>query len=128
MSLTYTSLKTVHQLCALTTFTLFIWRGVWLLKNPELKRPKWMLIAPHAIDTVLLVSAISLVVITHQYPGVHTWLNAKIIALVVYILLGMTAFRFAQSQAVKLTAWVLGQLVFIYIVLVALTRSPTLYW
>jgi len=80
------------------------------------------------VDTVLLTSAIALVVITQQYPGSQVWLNAKIVALLVYIFLGLIAFRFAHNHATKLTAWVFGQLVFIYIVLVALTRSPTLYW
>ncbi|MDH3695530.1 MAG: SirB2 family protein [Gammaproteobacteria bacterium] len=128
MSLAYLSLKTVHQLCALTTFVLFITRGLWILRNPESIRPRWMLIVPHVVDTVLLASAIALVVITQQYPGSQVWLNAKIVALLGYIFLGLIAFRFARNHSTKVTAWVIGQLVFVYIVLVALTRSPTLYW
>lgn len=128
MSIVYLSLKTVHQLCALTTFTLFFARGLWILRNPELKRPRWMLVVPHVVDTVLLMSAIGLIVITRQYPGEQIWLNTKIGALVVYIILGLIAFRFAQTRTTKLIAWVFGQLVFIYIVMVALSRSPTLYW
>jgi len=121
----YLLIKTIHQLCAVATFALFVIRGVWMITQPERLRYRWVRVVPHVVDTLLFASAVVLVWLTHQYPGVETWLTVKIVALIVYIGLGLTAFRFAQILAVRVIAWVGAQLVFVYIVLVALTRSPT---
>jgi uncharacterized membrane protein SirB2 len=124
MSEGYFFLKLTHQCSAFVTISLFIYRGIWILRNPNKVRPLWMRVVPHGIDTLLLISALSLVYITGQYPGEQPWLNAKIGALVVYILLGLIAFRFASSQKMRLIAWLLGVLIIFYIVAVAITRSP----
>lgn len=55
---------------------------------------------------------------------VQAWLTAKVLALALYIGLGMIAFRAGRPRPPRITAWVGAQIVFIYIVLVALTRSP----
>ncbi|NIO43271.1 MAG: regulator SirB, partial [Burkholderiales bacterium] len=57
---------------------------------------------PHAVDTLLLASAGWLMVITQQYPGVVDWLTVKLVAVVVYIGLGMVAFRFARTRSLRL--------------------------
>lgn len=82
-----------------------------------------MKVLPHVIDTILLASAIGLVLVTKQYPGYEMWLNAKIVALLLYIVLGLIAFRFARNRGQIAVAWILGQLMVTYIILVALTRS-----
>tara|TARA_Y100001936_G_scaffold253998_1_gene323346 strand:- start:3662 stop:3934 length:273 start_codon:yes stop_codon:yes gene_type:complete len=87
---------------------------------------KWLKILPHAIDTILLISAIMLVSMIQKYPGFNVWLSAKIGGLLLYILLGMIALRLGKTQKIKTTAWILAQIVFFYIVLVALTKNPTL--
>ena len=45
---------------------------------------------------------------------------------VLYILLGMTAFKWGRTQGQRLAAWFAAQAVFFYIVGVALTKSPSL--
>jgi len=123
----YLLVKSIHQLCAVATFVLFLIRGIWMITQSKRLRYRWLRVVPHAVDTLLLASAVVLVWLTHQYPGAETWLTAKIVALVLYIGLGLTAFRFAQTHAVRVIAWVSAQLVFLYIVLVALTRSATVF-
>ncbi len=81
---------------------------------------------PHVVDTVLLVSAITLVMIIQQNPVSDSWLTAKVVGLLVYISLGMIAMRFGKTRQTKIIAWVAAQFVFLYIVLVALTKSPVL--
>ena len=98
-------------------------RGIWMIQSSPSLTQRWVKIAPHIIDTVLLLSAIALVVITSQYPGELAWLNVKIIGLVIYIFLGLVAFRFGKSKQVRVIAWCLALLTFIYIVLVALSRN-----
>jgi len=81
-------------------------------------------VLPHVIDTVLLISAIALVVRTQQYPFVHGWLTAKILALLVYIILGGIALKRGRTLTIRLTA-LLGALVTLaYIFGVAWTRQP----
>jgi uncharacterized membrane protein SirB2 len=88
---------------------------------------RWVKILPHVIDTILLVSAITLVTMIQQYPGINTWLNAKIGGLLLYIMLGMVALRFGKTRKIRTTSWIAAQIVFFYIVLVALTKNPTLF-
>ena len=122
----YAFLKFTHLACVLLTYVLFFTRGVWLLRGSERLSAAWVRVVPHVIDTVLLASAIGLVLITHQYPGVQLWLTVKIIALAVYIGLGVALFRVCHTRATQLLTWIAAQTVFFYIVFVALTRNPFL--
>lgn len=94
------------------------------MRDSPLLHRRWVRIAPHVIDTVLLASAIALALMLRQYPFVADWLTAKILALVVYIGLGLMALRFARARRTQLFAWLAAQAVFIYIVAVALTHNP----
>jgi uncharacterized membrane protein SirB2 len=80
---------------------------------------------PHAIDSVLLVSAVLLTIIIGQYPFVNGWLTVKVIALVAYILLGMQALKHERSQAVRRVSFLGAVAVFAFIVTVARTHSPS---
>jgi uncharacterized membrane protein SirB2 len=124
MGASYTILKTTHVTCALIAYVLFFTRGVWVITNPQRLKLAWVRIVPHGVDSLLLASAIGLVVVTSQYPGPLAWLNVKIAGLILYIGLGMAAFRFCKSRGSKIVAWVLAQMTFLYIVLVAVTRTP----
>jgi len=86
---------------------------------------RWVKIAPHIIDTLLLASAITLAVQMHLSPLEHSWLMAKIIALLAYIGIGTVALKEGRSKQVRVSAWLLGLATFMYIVSVALTRSVT---
>ncbi len=121
--MSYTLIKLVHMSCAALSFGLFFTRGVWMLRAPQRLRQVWVRVLPHVIDTTLLLSAIALAVRSRQYPGVDTWLTAKVVALMGYIALGLVAFRFGRGQHVRATAWAVALLVFAYIVAVALTRN-----
>ena len=58
---------------------------------------RWVRILPHAIDTILLASAIGLTILLEQYPFVHAWLTAKVLALVAYIVSGSLALKHART-------------------------------
>jgi len=123
----YLILKHLHVTCVAISYTLFVLRGIWMLNASPRLRQRWVKIAPHINDTVLLLSAVALAVLTHRNPLVETWLAAKIIGLLIYIMLGFVAFRLGKTRRAKVTAWVLAQLVFAYIVSVALTKNPLLF-
>ena len=83
----------------------------------------WVKITPQLVDTVLLVSAIILAVQLRFSPMEQPWLMAKIIALLAYIAVGLVALRFGRTKRTRLIAWLLGLVIFLYIVSVALSKS-----
>jgi len=123
MSMDYTLIKIVHVGCAVLSYAGFFARGLLMIRSAPLLQARWVRVAPHVVDTFLLASAIALAAMSHQYPFVEPWLTTKVIALVVYIAIGMIALREGRSRRQRVVAWIVAQLVFFYIVAVALTRS-----
>lgn len=120
-------LKHIHALFALASLLGFVLRGIWLLRDSPLFKAKLTKILPHIIDTGLLLSAGLLL---HHYqwnPLDHAWLTAKIIALFLYIGLGLMAFRFCKTPSTRLASWLGALMTICYIIGVAVTKSPTLH-
>ncbi|MBN7798839.1 SirB2 family protein [Parahaliea mediterranea] len=121
--MSYLLLKHIHLSSVGLSFILFLFRGgLKYAGSSWLDRPL-LRIAPHVVDTVLLVSAICLAVLSRQYPFVHAWLTAKVLLLVLYIVLGSLALKRGRTPAVRGTCFVLAVAVFGLIVSVALTRD-----
>jgi uncharacterized membrane protein SirB2 len=117
-------LKSIHVTCVVLSYTLFFLRGLWLMRDSAIMQQRWVKIAPHSVDSVLLASAIALAWQLGYSPFNAPWLAAKIVALLFYIGLGMLAFRFGRTPQVRLAAWLAAQAVFFYIVAVAITHDP----
>ncbi|MCP5245612.1 MAG: SirB2 family protein [Burkholderiales bacterium] len=124
--MSYALLKMIHIGSVITSFLLFFLRGIWIIKDSSSLRQRWVKILPHVVDTILLVSAITLAYKIQQSPISDSWLTAKVLGLLVYIGLGMIAMRFGKSRKTRINAWIAAQCVFAYIVGVALTKSPVL--
>lgn len=116
-------LKHLHMTFALLSFLGFTLRGIWMLMESDLLRRRWVKILPHINDTLLLLSALVLAGMMGLSPGAHPWLLTKIIALFVYIGLGVLAFRHPK-KAVRTGAWLAALVVFLYIVSVAFSKHP----
>ncbi len=97
-------------------------RVVWTFAQSRHLQRKWVKIVPHVVDTILLLSAIGLMLEIAQYPVVDDWLSAKVVGLVVYILLGIISLR-GPSRSVRAIAWLGANIAFFYIVSVALTHE-----
>ena len=117
------AVKSLHIAFAALSFSGFFIRGIWMLRDSPLLKQRWVKIAPHVVDTVLLVSAIVLAVRLRMSPLDQPWLMAKIIALVAYIGVGMVALRIGRTKTVRTAAWVFGMVIFVYIVSVAVSKS-----
>ena len=117
------TVKNIHVAFVALSFAGFFIRGIWMLRDSTLLRQRWVRITPQVVDTVLLVSAIVLAVQMHFSPMEQPWLMAKIIALVIYIAVGLVALRFGSSKRVRLSAWLFGLFIFMYIVSVAMSKS-----
>ena len=90
----------------------------------DLLNLKWVKVLPHVIDTLLLVSAISLTIQIQQYPFVSSWLTVKVVALIMYILFGMLALRRGRTKLQRIFFFVLAMLTFCFMVTVALSHQP----
>ncbi|RPJ45033.1 MAG: regulator SirB [Betaproteobacteria bacterium] len=120
----YAVLKLIHVSCVVTSYALFVVRGVWMMRQSPLLGQRWIRVIPHLVDTMLLASAVAMAVMTRQYPFGVGWLTAKLLALVCYIGLGMIALKRGSTRGARIAAWVSAQAVFFYIVAVAITRNP----
>lgn len=118
----YLTLKSIHIFSVSLTFLSFFIRGIWMMQNHPHLQQRWVKIVPHLIDSVLLLSGISLVFTIHQYPFVNHWLTAKLLALLLYIILGNIALKRGKTKTIRLTAWISALGTFLYIVTVAITR------
>lgn len=115
-------LKNFHICFVATSYALFFLRGIWHMHGSAQKSR--LGIVPHIVDTLLLISAITLAISIRQYPFVDAWLTAKICGLLLYIGFGFIALRGATSKTIRFTAWLAAQAAFAYIVLVAVTHNP----
>lgn len=120
----FEGLKLLHVICAALSATGFALRGYWMLSSHPLSKHRVTRILPHTIDTVLLASAVGMLVIWGISPFAVDWLQAKIIALLLYIGLGMIAMRFGRRRSVRIVAYWLALACVFYIVTVAFTKSP----
>jgi len=117
-------LKLVHVGCAVVSATGFIARGIWMLAGSPLLTARPTRILPHVVDTVLLVTAILLALRLHQYPFVHGWLTAKVLALLAYIVLGSIALKRGHTRRIRIGALAAALAMLAYIFAVAMSRNP----
>ena len=117
-------LKVIHVSCALLSVSGFALRGYWMFSGNELLKHRAARVAPHFIDSLLLASAIGMLVIWRVSPLDVGWLSAKMVALLVYIGLGMVALRFGRTRRTRVLAWLLALVAASYIVAVAYTKDP----
>ncbi len=115
-------LKSLHILTVIVSIGGFFIRGLWVMADSPWLQKRWVKIVPHINDTILLVTGITLAIQIQQYPFVHGWITAKVLALLAYIGLGMMTIRHGRSKQQRILTWVLAILVFGYMVMVARTK------
>lgn len=120
----YAAVRFTHLACVVTSLSLFALRGVLMLAESPLRSHVVLRIAPHAVDTLLLASALMLSYMLQQYPFVHAWLTAKVLALIGYIVLGSIALKRGRTRRTRAVAFVAALACAGYIVSVALARTP----
>jgi uncharacterized membrane protein SirB2 len=118
-------IKSIHIGCVALSYSLFFLRGVWMLRDSPALQQRWVRIAPHTVDTVLLASAITLAWQLGISPSTHPWLAAKIVALLLYIVIGSIALKRGKTKRIRLVAWLAAQAIFLYIASVAVTHNTT---
>ncbi len=125
----YFAFKHLHILTAVISIALFILRYWWQYRASPMASKRWVRIVPHVNDTLLLLSGVGLVLITHFYPfsPQGAWLTEKLFGVIIYIVLGFIALgRRPRSQQIRLFAFLLGLVVLYVIIKLAATKIPLL--
>lgn len=120
----YSLLKHLHLTTVAVTLALFVVRGVWMMADSPRLQARWVRIVPHVNDTLLLASGIGLALMLQQYPLVDGWLTAKLLALLLYIVLGTVALKRGRTRGQRIAAWLAALAVFGYMLAVARTHAP----
>ncbi|MBI2993167.1 MAG: SirB2 family protein [Gammaproteobacteria bacterium] len=116
-------LRTVHISCAVLTIGSFVLRGILMLRAPALLQNRLSRVLPHVIDTVLFFSGLFLAVMLYGAFYQQRWLLGKLLAVIVYIVLGAIALHLGSTRKIRGLAFVAALGVFAYIVLTAHTKS-----
>ena len=116
-------LKLIHVTTVVLSFCGFFIRGIWMILASDMLLNKWVKVLPHVIDATLLCSALLMLYFSQWSVIENTWLQVKIVALLVYIGLGMVTLKFGQTLRVRVFAWLAGLVVFLFIVSVAMSKS-----
>lgn len=119
--------KGIHMATVVVTLALFLLRCLWAFQgSPNLRHPvmRWL---PHLNDTILLSGAIASAWMLGQYPFVNSWLTAKVLALVTYIVLAHITLWRSRTNAKRAAAMTASLGVFVYIMLVARCHDPAVW-
>lgn len=119
----YVYVRALHIVCAMVSITGFFVRGLLRLNESPWLQRRFVRIAPHVVDTLLLASAVWLAWFLGQIPFVHGWITAKVLALAAYIVLGSIALKRGKTPRVRAAAFAAALAAVGYIVWVALTRD-----
>ena len=122
--MSYLATKYLHTVVALLTISGFVLRGFWMVRESPLLEHRLTRIAPHVIDTVLLVSGVTMLAMLSLNPLTEAWLVAKFAGLLVYILLGTLAIRRGPTKETRIVALVAAVAVFAWVIGVALAKAP----
>lgn len=120
----YMALRHLHILAVALSGSLFLFRGLGIFAGAGWPKASPVRYLSYAIDTVLLVAAILLTIVIQQYPFVQAWLTVKVVLLIVYIALGILAFRDGRPLALRIGFWLLALATFLFIISVAVTHHP----
>lgn len=121
--LDYATLKAIHVTTATLSIAGFTLRYGWMIAGSTLLHSRAAKVLPHIVDTLLLASAISLAVQAGVAPWTVGWLGFKVIALLVYIVLGAIALKRGRTRGLRIAAGAAAIVLFATIVWVARYKS-----
>lgn len=110
----YPAVKHLHLTFIGASVLFFVIRFALHLRQSALLGKKVFKVAPHVIDTFLLLSGLMLCFMIKQYPFVDPWMTEKIGAVVAYIALGVIALKANRNKLFKVFAFLgaIGWLVY----------------
>ena len=101
----YLAVKHSHMAIAMLSVILFYVRAFSRMGSGNIAKNKVVMIGSHSIDTLLLVSALTLIFMAKINPFEQYWLLEKIVLVVIYIGIGAKSAR--QTKMTAKVAYVL---------------------
>ncbi len=94
-------IKHIHVWLVVLSVGSFLLRFIWSQKDSHYLQQKVVKIAPHIVDTFLLLTGISLALLYRLSPFEVHWLGLKLVLIVVYIVLGAIALKAPAPKFVR---------------------------
>jgi len=120
----YLQIRQAHLSLVLASGGLFAFRGAVVLSGRPWAMAPTLRRASMAIDTLLLAAGATLWTLLGLNPARELWLGVKLLALLVYIVLGTFALRRGRTPGVRAACYIAALAVFGFIASVALTHRP----
>lgn len=122
----YIAVKHSHMAIALLSVILFYVRAFSRMGSGKLAKNKVVMIGSHSIDTLLLVSALTLVFMAKINPFEQLWLLEKIVLVVIYIAIGVKSTR-QTNMVAKIIYVLVNTAVILAIGYLATSKSALLF-
>lgn len=125
----YPLIKHLHLLTVAITITLFLLRFYWQRSSSAMLMRRWVRILPHVNDTLLLITGVMLVMITHFYPfsPQGSWLTEKLLGVIIYIALASVALsRRPRTDRTRWIAFIVALIALVIVIKLAVTKMPLL--
>ena len=117
-------LRELHVALALLTAMSFCLRAYWMLARSPYLTVSWSRWLPHVVDSLLFLTGLTMAIGLSLSPHAHPWLAVKLVAVVVYVVIGSVALKRGRSYRQRVLALILSLLVLAYIFAVALHHDP----
>lgn len=121
-------IKQIHVALATLSACGFCVRAAWMWAGSARLEASWVRVAPHVVDTGLLLSGATLAFGLHVSPDGQPWFAAKLIAIVIYIVLGSIALGRGRTRRIRMLALAGALTSLAYVLAVAITRDPLLWF
>jgi uncharacterized membrane protein SirB2 len=120
----YLTIKTIHMTLALVSFTGFLFRAYLMVIESRWLNHKFVLVTPHVIDTLFLLSGGTMAFMVNFGFFSQFWLTTKVMLLMVYLLFAGIALNRGKTKKIRIVSFFLAISTFIYIVGVAVNKTP----
>ncbi|SFR55806.1 SirB2 family protein [Thiomicrospira sp. ALE5] len=118
----YASLLLLHKLAVLTSISVFFIRGLGVIYNREWVTRKPVKIVPHVIDTLLILSAVGIVLMT-PFAFSDPWILIKLVGVLIYVGLSVMVFKVAKSRVQQGMFWIVNLALLFLLVAVAVEKQ-----
>lgn len=124
----YPQIKAIHVATALTSGTLFALRGSAVQLRMAWPMSAGVRYLSYSIDSVLLITALWLVILLPGAVFANGWLAMKLVLLVAYILFGTFALKRGRTRKIRLLCFAVALFVFVNLYAIARTHDPLGPW
>ncbi|MFM7026832.1 MAG: SirB2 family protein [Limnohabitans sp.] len=124
----YPALLHLHRACVGASIALFMARGLGMAARQHWPmRGRWRHLSV-AIDSLLLSAGAGLWALLGYHPLQQTWLGAKLVLLLVYIVLGSFALKRGRTRRQRLGFFIAALATVLTMAGMALARHPAGWW